>query len=260
MDIDKITFVAQIINLIVLVWLLKRFLYKPIIQAVDKRQSAILKKITDANAEYKKWQEASEKLRQKELDFENERNRQLQNVLDEVKTLKAEKTAELHQFKKESEERIKQELILKKETFESQLSEIGTQSVLFMLQQIARDFGVDTSSEKTLLLFQKELKHLSADEKKQFAHNAENFGIIQIESAIKLTDVQKQKLQEILKLFLKNEKHYTFKFSLNKELAFGFRIQSGSFVANWNIFSYFNKMKDEFNLKIKHKINGETVE
>lgn len=151
-------------------------------------------------------------------------------------------------------------MILKKETFESQLSEIGTQSVLFMLQQIARDFGVDTSSEKTLLLFQKELKHLSTDEKKQFAHNAENFGIIQIESAIKLTDVQKQKLQEILKLFLKNEKHYTFKFSLNKELAFGFRIQSGSFVANWNIFSYFNKMKDEFNLKIKHKINGETVE
>ena len=43
-------------------------------------------------------------------------------------------------------------------------------------------------------------------EKKQFAHNAENFGIIQIESAIKLTDVQKQKLQEILKLFLKKEK------------------------------------------------------
>ena len=45
MDIDKITFVAQIVNLIVLIWLLKRFLYKPIIQAVDKRQSAILKKL-----------------------------------------------------------------------------------------------------------------------------------------------------------------------------------------------------------------------
>ncbi|MBR4931521.1 MAG: F0F1 ATP synthase subunit delta, partial [Alphaproteobacteria bacterium] len=213
-----------------------------------------------ANAEYKKWQEASEKLRQKELDFENERNHQLQNVLDEVKILKTEKTAELSQFKQESEERIKQELLLKKEAFENQLSEIGTQSVLSMLQQIARDFGVDTSSEKTLFLFQKELKHLSADEKKQFVYNAENIGTIHVESAVKLTDEQKQKLQEILKSFLKSEKCYTFKFNLNKELVFGFRIQSGSFVANWNIFSYFNKMKEEFNLKIKHKINGETVE
>ena len=48
MGIDWVTFFAQIVNLIVLVLLLKKFLYRPILNAVDKRQAEILNRVNGA--------------------------------------------------------------------------------------------------------------------------------------------------------------------------------------------------------------------
>ncbi len=49
MLIDWFTVIAQILNFLILVWLLKHFLYKPILNAIDARE----KKVADelANAE-----------------------------------------------------------------------------------------------------------------------------------------------------------------------------------------------------------------
>ena len=41
MQIDGITFLAQIINLAILVWLMKKFLYQPLLKAVEARQKQI---------------------------------------------------------------------------------------------------------------------------------------------------------------------------------------------------------------------------
>ncbi len=49
MAIDWFTFVAQVINFIILVWLLKRFLYRPILDAVDAREQKIASALLDAD-------------------------------------------------------------------------------------------------------------------------------------------------------------------------------------------------------------------
>ena len=41
MPINWFTVVAQVINFLILVWLLKRFLYKPILHAIDEREKGI---------------------------------------------------------------------------------------------------------------------------------------------------------------------------------------------------------------------------
>src|ERR1035437_3858257 len=41
---------AQAINFIILVWLLKRFLYKPILDAVDAREKRVATELADADA------------------------------------------------------------------------------------------------------------------------------------------------------------------------------------------------------------------
>jgi F-type H+-transporting ATPase subunit b len=48
MHIDGFTVIAQIINFLVLVWLLKRFLYGPITQAMAARQQKIAAALDDA--------------------------------------------------------------------------------------------------------------------------------------------------------------------------------------------------------------------
>ncbi|HLZ87643.1 MAG TPA: hypothetical protein VKQ52_10395 [Puia sp.] len=50
MSIDWFTVVAQIVNFLVLVWLLQRFLYKPVLDAVKKREQKIAGQLADAAA------------------------------------------------------------------------------------------------------------------------------------------------------------------------------------------------------------------
>jgi len=50
MLIDWFTVGAQALNFIILVWLLKRFLYKPILGAVDAREKRIAAELADAAA------------------------------------------------------------------------------------------------------------------------------------------------------------------------------------------------------------------
>ena len=48
MLIDWFTVAAQAVNFLVLVWLLKRFLYKPVLAAIDEREKKIASQLQDA--------------------------------------------------------------------------------------------------------------------------------------------------------------------------------------------------------------------
>ena len=50
MLINWFTVFAQAINFLILVWLLKRFLYKPILHAIDEREKGIATQLADAEA------------------------------------------------------------------------------------------------------------------------------------------------------------------------------------------------------------------
>ena len=57
MEINWFTVIAQIVNFLILVWLLKRFLYKPVLKAIDDREQKVAAKLKDAeikNAEAEK--------------------------------------------------------------------------------------------------------------------------------------------------------------------------------------------------------------
>jgi len=50
MLIDWFTIAAQALNFLILVWLMKRFLYKPILNAIDAREQRIARELADADA------------------------------------------------------------------------------------------------------------------------------------------------------------------------------------------------------------------
>lgn len=50
MLIDWFTVGAQVFNFLVLVWLMKRYLYQPILHAIDTREARIAAELSDADA------------------------------------------------------------------------------------------------------------------------------------------------------------------------------------------------------------------
>jgi F-type H+-transporting ATPase subunit b len=89
MLIDWFTVAAQAINFLILVWLLKRYLYKPILSAVDTREKLISAELADAAAKKTEAGRESDEFRKKNEEFDQYRATLLNKATDEAKAEQA---------------------------------------------------------------------------------------------------------------------------------------------------------------------------
>jgi F-type H+-transporting ATPase subunit b len=81
--IDWFTVGAQALNFLILVWLLKRYLYRPVLAAIDAREKAIAKKLAEAAARETQAQVAAEELRKRNEALDRERESLMRKATDE---------------------------------------------------------------------------------------------------------------------------------------------------------------------------------
>ena len=85
MLIDWVTVGAQALNFLILVWLMRRFLYKPILGAIDAREKRIAAELADADAKKAEAQKERDEFQQKNEEFDQQRAALLRRATDEAK-------------------------------------------------------------------------------------------------------------------------------------------------------------------------------
>jgi F-type H+-transporting ATPase subunit b len=85
MLIDWFTVGAQALNFVVLVWLMKRYLYKPILHAIDAREKRIATELSTADAKQKDAEKKSVEFQRKNDEFDQQRAELLAKATGEVK-------------------------------------------------------------------------------------------------------------------------------------------------------------------------------
>jgi F-type H+-transporting ATPase subunit b len=73
MLIDWFTVAAQALNFLILVWLMKRFLYKPVLNAIDAREKRISTELANADAKKAEAQKEHDEFQQKNTEFDQQR-------------------------------------------------------------------------------------------------------------------------------------------------------------------------------------------
>ncbi|MBK5105783.1 MAG: F0F1 ATP synthase subunit B, partial [Burkholderiales bacterium] len=86
MLIDWFTVLAQVVNFLILVWLLKRFLYRPILDAIDAREQRIARELADADAKKAEAQTERDEFQHKNEAFEQQRAALMNTATEEAKT------------------------------------------------------------------------------------------------------------------------------------------------------------------------------
>ncbi|MDB5295294.1 MAG: H+-transporting two-sector ATPase, subunit [Phycisphaerales bacterium] len=85
MPIDWFTVAAQALNFLALVWLLKRFLYKPVLDAIDAREKRVAAELAGADADKAAARTDREAFQQKNDAFDRERAALMSKATDEAK-------------------------------------------------------------------------------------------------------------------------------------------------------------------------------
>jgi F-type H+-transporting ATPase subunit b len=165
MLIDWFTVSAQALNFIILVWLLKRFLYRPILEAVDAREKRIASERADADAKMTQAQKEHAEYQRKNEEFDQQRAALLTQATQEV-------GAERKRLLDETRTQADALAATREKTLQSTLRSLS-QSIRSRTQQevfaIARktlaDLATTTLEERMGEVFNRRLRAMSGKEK-----------------------------------------------------------------------------------------------
>lgn len=124
MSVDWFTVVAQILNFLVLVWLLKRFLYKPVLDAIDAREARIAAELSDAATQQSDADAQQREYLRKNAEIDAQQDKLLKQATaeadDERQRLLDDARSAADRLRKEREEILENELQTLHETITRQ--------------------------------------------------------------------------------------------------------------------------------------------
>lgn len=203
MDLDWTTFILEIINFLVLVWILQRFLYKPVMNVVAQRRAAIVKSLEEAQATQSTAASLKEQYENRLSDWQKERAEARQQLHGEIE---AERQKLLEQVQTELAEQRQKEQVLAARRNEYLLREARQQALRLSEQFAARlltRLAVPAVEGRLLDMLLEDLARLSEAQRQTLVDAQRNMrSPVQVVSAFPLNDSQRQRLVSALQKLL----------------------------------------------------------
>lgn len=164
MLIDWFTIIAQVVNFLVLIWLLKRFLYRPILDAIDAREQRIAAELTSAQATKNEAAQQYQEFQYKNEQFEQQNAARMKQLDAQAK---AERVRLLDEVRAESQAlRRKLQLVLKNEQLSLQqaLSCRVRKEVFATVRKVLVDLAGTSLEERMTAIFINRLHAINEQE------------------------------------------------------------------------------------------------
>ena len=250
MPIDWFTVAAQAINFLLLVWLMKRFLYKPVLRAIDAREKRIEEQLGDAKALKMEALKEKEEFQRKSGIFDRERTELMNAAAEKAKSEKihlleeARSSAEILRAKwREDLERDASRL---EEDFQRRVRE----EVFSIVRKTLSDLAGEELESKIIDLFLRRLGKMDEEERKGLAPKTmAPDASVRLRTAFSLTEEQRNTIgQEVKKLFsLKKEPEFT----VEKNLVAGMELSVSGQKISWTIDDYLLSLRESVEDLIK---------
>ena len=255
MEIDLFTLVAQIINLIILLFLLRKFLYLPVLKAVTARQQTIADEMSAAEEARKSAQRAEDRSRKQLQKMEAQRQKILLKANDEAEQLSAELNAKAYAEYRQVQEQWRNRMIAEQNNFEITMQKAVTEQfhkfAAKALAQIA-DAEVNALAVKKLMA---EMDKQTPEAVKEYAAAFIKAGTINIISAADLADELRAKLEAYLRSSWNLPTKVQFIYSVKPELLCGLSIEAGEQLVAWNFEEYLREFKQNLNKTAQQFLN-----
>ena len=242
MLIDWFTVGAQTLNFLILVWLLKRFLYQPILQAIDAREQRIAAVLADADGKQAAAQQERDTFQHKNEDFDRQRDALLAKATEAAGTehqrlLDAARTA-ADALSGKRQETLKNEA----QTLNEALRRRTRQEVFAIARKTLADLATASLEEQVVQVFIRRLRELEGKPKEELAR-ALRAGSAPglVKSAFDLPDEQRAALQTALNETFSAE--VPVRFETAPELVCGIELTAGGQKVAWSIEGYLGALE-----------------
>ena len=239
MQIDWITVSAQIVNFLILVWLLKRFLYHPVMRAMEQREQRIANRLNQAEEREQQASEQQQHYQHKTEELERKRDEMLSEARKRAEQEKRQLLDEARDAVAQTRDQWQQQVDQEKADFFTQLNRETAEAIQAIARKALRDLA-DTGLEEQLIeKFIDQLKAADKDLQQTLRHSS---GPLQIRTAYELDSTVRARLTRIM--------HEQFsadimvEYSITPELLCGIQLVSGDRQLGWNLNEYLDDLSE----------------
>ena len=256
MHISWFTVIAQLVNFLILVWLMKRYLYKPVLNAIDEREKKIAGQLADA--ETKKTEAAKEQgeFQQKNAQFDLSKK----DLMDKAVAGANDERNKLLEIARNDANaiRTKQENSLKdmQVALNHEIAQKTQQEIFAISRKVLTDIASVSFEEQAVNLFLKQLGELKEEEKKKIIavfQSAANPVLVQ--SAFDLSPKEQSDILNAVKTMSVTEPKIEFK--TTPEIIGGIELTANGFKVAWSISDYLNSLEKSIAETIKDSAHPE---
>ena len=256
MKINWFTVIAQVINFLILVWLLKKFLYKPILNAVNQREKKIRDQLKDADDKKAAAQKEQDDFKKKNEDFDQQKKALMEKAVADANTEKQKlidgAKADADTLRTNMEKAAKE----KRASDDAEIAEKTQKQVFAITRKALTDIASISLEEQSANTFVKHLAALKDDEKKQFIEAFKsNSNAILVRSAFDLPAKQQSDINNEVNVILSADTHLQFK--TTPEIISGIELSTNGYRLSWSFSEYINSLEKNISKTMKENAKPE---
>ena len=237
MLIDWFTVVAQVVNFLILVWLLKRFLYRPILAAIDAREKRIATALADADAKKAEAQKERDAFQHKNEAFDQQRAALLSQATDEAKAERQRLLDAARQAADAMSARRQETLISEQQRLGEALTRRAREEVFAIARKTLADLAGTSLEARMVEVFMRRLRELDGPAKAGLAAALETASDpALVRSAFDLPAAQRAALQDALNETFAAE--IQVRFETAPDLVSGIELSTNGQKLAWSIADY----------------------
>ncbi|MGO8856580.1 MAG: F0F1 ATP synthase subunit B [Steroidobacteraceae bacterium] len=256
MLIDWFTVGAQAVNFIILVWLLKRFLYKPILNAVDAREKRIAAELADADEKKTEAQRERDEFQRKSKEFDQQRAALLTKATDEAKV---ERQRLLDDARKAADAlSAKRQEVLRSDAhnLNRDIRRRTQQEVFAIARKALTDLAATSLEERTCEVFTRRLRTIDGKAKERLREALKTASEpALLRSAFDLPAAQRAAIQEALNETFSADVHVRFETA--PDLVSGVELSTNGLKIAWSIADYLSSLEKGVGELLKEQDNPE---
>ncbi len=237
MLINWFTVVAQAINFLILVWLLKHFLYKPILHAIDEREKGIATQLAQAEAKEAEAQKDRDDFQHKNQAFDQERAALLKKATDDANS---ERQRLLDEARKDADAlRAKRQTALQSEqrNLNQEIVRWTQKEVFAIARKTLADLAATSLEERMGDVLVRRIRALTGAAKEQLATAFKTSNhTVSVHSAFDLPPAQRTAIESAVQETFAPEAQV--KFETAPELVCGIDLSANGHKVSWSIADY----------------------
>ncbi len=201
MLIDWFTVIAQAINFLILVWLMKRYLYQPILKALDAREQRIAAELADAGAKKAEALAERDDFKRKNEEFDQQRDGLLSKATNDAT---AEHSRLLDEARKDADElrgKLQDKLDNEFRNLHDEIARRTQAEVFAIARKTLSELSGASLEQRMFEVFIQRLRELNDSERSKLAAIAAQ-DIVTVRSAFEMPQPQQASIEETIKATL----------------------------------------------------------